>query len=136
MKSIAVTLIALLSLTCSNAQNDDVLLGKWKANYTEDNETFSVIYEFKRDKGALKCYSIYIEIANERSDYKSLAMSKIVFNGIKGIANYTYKENNENFAMRTKLHLKDKNTLKLNYSYWGYTGEETWDRLQKASIIK
>lgn len=129
MKSLVVTLIAVLSLTFSNAQNEDVLLGRWKADYTEDNETFSVIYEFKKDKGKLKCYSVFIEIENERSDYKSLAMYKIVFNGVKGIANYTYKENNEDFTMRTKLRLKDKNTLNLNYSYWGYTGKETWHRL-------
>ncbi|WP_298475580.1 hypothetical protein [uncultured Maribacter sp.] len=130
IKSVTTILFLLLAVTTTTAQTKDVLLGKWEAAYEEKGEKFYVTYEFKKEKDKLKCRAIFIKNnKGEKGKYESLTMENIVLMRGKGKATYIYNEDGEKYMFNAKLNLKNKNTLSIKYTYWGFSETEVWKRI-------
>lgn len=111
------------------AQSSASLKGKWETTYKLNGETGHVTYSFKDTKGKLQAYSISMkdDKGNEQKD-NSLIMDKITFKDGKGTCTYMIKYEGKTYDIKAKLFLKNKNTLEVSYTYYGYSDKETWKR--------
>ncbi len=124
-------IILLLFSIWINAQDGNVLIGKWETSYEEDGEKFYVTYEFKNINRKLKCYTLYIkDDKDEGAKYYSLAMEKIRMKEGKGDAKYKYNEGNKKYVFDAKLILKKTDILYVSYSFWGYSNTEIWKKVK------
>ena len=128
-------MLLVLMMACTTtalpAQINNDLIGKWEANYVYKGEKSMVIYEFKIVDGKLQCYSILRK--NDRDveqKNNSLSMKKIRFEKGRGTCKYLLKYEEDTYNIKAKLSLKDKNTLEVSYSYYGYSDTEIWKRTQ------
>ncbi|WP_299363476.1 hypothetical protein [Winogradskyella sp.] len=127
----AFALVLVFFTTTMSAQTNHPLLGKWEATYTEKNESYQVIYEFKIENDRLKCYTYSIEKdKGEDEKYSSVIMKKVIFKGTKGTGVYIFEHEGKNYEVQANLKLENHNTLKISYTAWGYSDSETWRRVR------
>ncbi len=129
LKTVVTIVILLITSTVVNAQTNDALLGKWETTYDDDGKKIHMTYEFKNVKGKLKCYTTSAKNNEGEEKFETLAMEEIKIKKGKGSAKYIYNEEGENYVLKAKLHFENINTLRISYSYWGYSNTETWKRI-------
>lgn len=126
-----VLVLVTLAFTAVKAQSNHSLIGKWKTAYNEDGEKGYITYKIKSVDGELKGYTQYIEDdQGNGEDYHSLALTNIQFSNDKGKATYVIEYEGETYFAEASLRLEDANTLKVHYSYMGYSDTETWKRVK------
>ena len=130
-KRTTVILIALFSISVVTAQSSKDLIGKWKTTYEYEENKGEVTYEFKFEDKKLKAYSTKIKgDENYQTADNTLVMDKISFKNGKGEANFFLEYEGEKYEVKAELTLKDKNTLKVAYSYYNYSNTEVWKRIK------
>lgn len=131
LKTISALAIVVVSLANVTAQTNNPLIGKWEAEYEENNEKSYVTYEFRNENGTLNCYTTYVKDDKGRGEkHESLAIKDITFEGERGTGKFKLAHEGKDYELRAKLKLEDGNTLTISYSAWGYTDKETWKRLE------
>ena len=131
IKLMAIMALVIVVFACAYGQSNPLLIGKWKTSYHEDGEKGFITYEIKTVDGKLKGYTQYIEDdKGNGEDYTSLALKNIRFSDDKGEATYIVEYEGETYDAEASLRLVDANTLKIHYSYMGYSDTETWKRVK------
>ena len=131
LRTISALVIVLVSITYMNAQNNNPLLGAWEAEYEEKNEKSYVTYEFRNENGKLNCYTTYIKDDKGHGEkHESLAIKDVTFEGGKGNGKYRFTYEGKEYEVNAGLKLENSHTLRISYSAWGYSDNETWKRLK------
>ena len=129
----AKTTILLLALSPLGlmAQNQDALLGKWTCPYELEGEKGMITYEFKKDKGVLKAYSVLYAPDGE-SEYEDdeLVLKDIKFSDGKGKASCILEDDGEVYELNAQLNLLSSDKLEVKFSAWGYSEKETWKKVR------
>lgn len=113
-----------------NAQNQS-LAGQWESRYELEGEKFEIAFEFKDDKGALQCHTLFLrDDQGNTENYDSIAMTDIQWKDKKGKAQYFFEYEGETYEVEASLHLVDANTLEVQYSYYGYSETEIWKKVK------
>jgi hypothetical protein len=121
----------MMALTSASAQSTNSLLGKWEATYDIEGEKMIVSYEFKKVKGKLVCYTTFIKDDKGNGEaYKSLAMTNISLKGGKGKSKYLLEYEGKTYKIKASLKLTNSKTLKVSYSYEGYSDTEIWKKVK------
>ncbi len=128
-KTLVVALIVVISTGNLIAQSKLILSGKWTCPYEMEGEKGIATYEFKEDGGAINAYSLLFETENG-STYSDndIVLKDIDFSDGKGKASCIVKEDGEIYEINAQLTLINSNTLKIQYSAWGYSEKEIWKR--------
>ena len=130
LKLMTALVVVSMSITNLTAQNNP-LAGEWEAEYQENKVKSYVTYEFRNENGKRTCYTTYIKDDKGRSEkHESLVIKDILFKEGKGTGTFIFTHEGKNYEVRANLVLKDSNTLIIRYSAWGYSGSETWKRLE------
>ncbi|MDN5215141.1 hypothetical protein QQ020_23880 [Fulvivirgaceae bacterium BMA12] len=123
--------LVIVAFACAHGQSNSLLIGKWKTSYNDDGEKGFITYEIKTVDGKLKGHTQYIEDdKGNGEDYSSLVLKNIRFSDGKGKATYVIEYEGETYEAEASLTLVDVNTLKIHYSYMGYSDTETWKRVK------
>ncbi|MCT4631063.1 hypothetical protein [Winogradskyella sp.] len=132
LKSLIIaTILTTATLTKITAQNTNDLIGKWETSYNDKGKNYIVVYEFKKEDKTVKAYTVLIkDEKGEQLEDNSLVLSKIEFKNKKGTCIYSLEYEGELYEIKSKLNLKDNNTLVLSYSYYGFSDTETWKRIK------
>lgn len=134
MRSLKITCLVLCSMflvTFLNAQNTSELLGKWKSSYTEDGETYSIVYEFREDQGQIKAFTLEIrDQIGDKESISELVIDNIEFSNKKGKGIFHFEYENDQYDIPAQLRLKDTRTLEISYSYWGMSDQEVWTKME------
>jgi hypothetical protein len=132
LKSLIIaTILTTATLTKITAQNTNDLIGKWETSYNDKGKNYTVVYEFKKEDKTVKAYTVLIkDEKGEQLEDNSLVLSKIEFKNKKGTCIYSLEYEGELYEIKSKLNLKDNNTLVLSYSYYGFSDTETWKRIK------
>ncbi|WP_422082382.1 hypothetical protein [Ulvibacterium sp.] len=131
LRTISALAIVLVSITDMNAQNNNPLLGAWEAEYEEKNEKSYVTYEFRNENGKLNCYTTYIKDDKGHGEkHESLAIKDVTFKGREGNGKYKFTYEGKEYEVKAMLKLENSHTLRIRYSAWGYSDNETWKRLK------
>lgn len=131
MKLLKNTLTVLLFFTIfiGYSQSQNNLLGKWKTTYDYEGQKLDVVYEIKNNSNKVKAFSIKMTILGESQKDDTMVMSNITMNDGKGKTKYYIEYEGKKYNVDAKLKLKDNNTLIVSYSYYGYSDNETWKRV-------
>lgn len=130
LKIAGLALVLLASCQQATSQSNGSLMGKWEAQYEVEGQKVSSGFEFKKDQGKLICQTLYLKDADGNGEpYSAVVMTHVDFKNGKGTARYTMKYEGETYEVDADLELTNAHTLKISYSYYGYSETETWKRV-------
>jgi hypothetical protein len=124
-------LMATLGITGLQAQDENSLIGKWKSNFEMEGEKHEGIYEIKSVDGEIKAYSVqYKNSKNEIEKVSEVVLDKIKLKNNQGEGRLITEYEGETYKIDSELELKDQKTLKIEFSYYGYSDKEVWIKIE------
>ena len=111
---------------------DNALTGRWKVEYETPEFTGTVIYELREEEGGLRGY--LVETSDEQGVWVSdgtLVFKLHSFDGTRGKGSYQIEYEGEHYDVPCDIQLLPSGDLRVQYDYYGYTGDETWAREER-----
>lgn len=114
----------------NNKSNTDYILGKWKVNYNNKDFKGVVVHDIKKEGNVFNAYTY--EYQDEEGYAEKAEGSKTLiikdFDGYKGKGIYAIEYEQQQYQVDCQIDMIDKNTFKLSYNYYGYSGTEIWKK--------
>ena len=111
---------------------DNVLAGRWEVEYEDPEFTGTVIYELREEEEGLRGY--VVEISDEQGEWEpdsTFVFSVTSFDGSKGKGSYQIEYEGKHYDVPCDIQLLPSDDLRVQYDYYGYTGDETWVRVER-----
>lgn len=111
---------------------DNVLAGRWEVEYEAPEFTGTVIYELREEEKGLRGY--LVEFSDEQGVWVSdgtLVFRLHSFDGKRGKGSYKIEYEGKHYDIPCDIQLLPSGDLRVQYDYYGYTGDETWVRVER-----
>ncbi|MCE7996087.1 MAG: hypothetical protein HEP71_29175 [Roseivirga sp.] len=110
----------------------DTIQTIWLSKYevTFEGLQEKAVYQIKKEGNSLKCYSIeLIDALGNRYPDSTLVMSQIELDEYTAKSNYKIEYEGNKYDVESYLVMNEAGDISLNYTYYEYSGKETWKRL-------